>query len=373
VIKLAELLKNKYPLAVAEKISNMILAVHPSFDVEGFVNHVQLGYDQLELMDRGRKIAAALKVFLPDNFEQAVGILLASVEVAVEQDENNSLASFIFMPHCIFVSDNGLDNFDLSMHALYLLTQKFTSEFAIRPFIQRYPEKSLALLALWAKDANLHVRRLVSEGTRTRLPWASRLPEFIQDPSAVISLLELLKDDTEMYVRRSVANNLNDIGKDHPVLLAEIAKNWLNNASKNRVWLVKHALRGAIKRGEKGALEALGYGSFADVKIENVGITPEQAQIGGSVQVSFELLNQGHKTTALMVDFSIHFVKANGKANPKVFKLKAVELAPNQSLMFSKKVSLKPMTTRTLYLGAHKVEVVINGQNTQLGEFQLKK
>lgn len=368
-----ELLKNKYPLAVAETISQMILDVHPSFDAEGFVIHVQLGYDQLELMARGRKIAAALKVFLPKDFEQAVGILLASLDVPIEHDENNGLGSFIFMPHTMYVTDNGLEDFDLAMQAHYQLTQRFTSEFAIRPFIQRYPEKCLALFALWATDVNQHVRRLVSEGTRTRLPWASRLPEFIQDPSPVIKLLELLKDDTELYVRRSVANNLNDIGKDHPALLAKVAKTWLKNASKDRVWLVKHALRSAIKRGEQGALQALGYGDLVDVKIENVTLTPETAKMGASIHLSFDLLNQANTPAALMVDFAIHFIKANGKASPKVFKLKAVELGGNQSLRLSKKVSLKPMTTRTLYAGIHKVAVLINGHNTPLGEFYLRE
>lgn len=369
---MAELLKNKYPLAVAEKISKMIVDVHPSFDAQGFINHVQQGYEQLELMQRGRKIAAALKVYLPNEFEKAVNILLASLDSPIENDENNSLASFLYMPHTMYVTDNGLDYFDISMQAHYQLTQKFTSEFAIRPFIERYPEKSLALLAVWAKDANYHVRRLVSEGTRPRLPWASRLSKFIQDPTAVIALLAQLKDDPELYVRRSVANNLNDIGKDHPELLAEVAKSWLINASKERVWLVKHALRSAIKRGEKAALEALGYGAIADVKIVNVDVTPQQAKIGTSVQVSFDLCNRATKTAALMVDFAIFFVKANGKAKPKVFKLKAVELGANQTLKFSKKVSLKPMTTRTLYEGLHKVDVIINGESSSLGEFYLK-
>jgi 3-methyladenine DNA glycosylase AlkC len=333
---------------------------------------VQQGYDSLELMDRGRKIATALKVYLPEDFKSAVGILIASLDSPVEHNENNSMASFIFLPHTIYVTENGLDDFDTSMQAHYQLTQRFTSEFAIRPFIQRYPEKCFALLKLWTNDSNQHIRRLVSEGTRPRLPWASRLPEFIQDPTPVIQLLELLKDDPELYVRRSVANNLNDIGKDHPELLASIAKRWLKNASADRAWLVKHALRSAIKRGEQGALQALGYGNVADVNVENVLISPEKAKMGTSVQINFELINQSVKTASLMVDFSIHFIKANGKANPKVFKLKALELASKQSHVFSKKVSLKPMSTRTLYAGLHKVEVIINGQNTLIGEFELR-
>ncbi|WP_293750427.1 DNA alkylation repair protein [uncultured Paraglaciecola sp.] len=370
---MAEPLKNNYGIDIVTKISNMLQHVDVNFDSEGFVAHVQQGYDSLELMERGRKIATALKVYLPDDFKSAVEILIASLDSPVEHEENNSIASFIFLPHTIYVTDNGLNDFDTSMQAHYQLTQRFTSEFAIRPFIQRYPEKCLALLKLWANDSNQHVRRLVSEGTRTRLPWASRLPEFIQDPSPVIVLLELLKDDPELYVRRSVANNLNDIGKDHPELLANIAKRWLNNASKDRIWLVKHSLRSAIKRGEKGALEALGYGQVVDVKIQQVNITPEKAKMGSSVQINFELINQSRKKAALMVDFSILFIKANGKANPKVFKLKAIEIEPAQTLRFSKKVSLKAMTTRILYAGKHQVEVIINGQRTLIGHFDLNE
>ena len=370
---MAEPLKNHYGIGIVSKIAHMLQHVDPHFDCDGFIAHVQPGYDKLELMERGRKIASFKGLSYLMTLTKRWLFYWRLWTRLWSMTKTTALASFIFLPHTIYVTENGLDDFETSMHAHYQLTQRFTSEFAIRPFIQRYPEKCLALIDLWATDSNLHVRRLVSEGTRPRLPWASRLPEFIQDPSAVIALLELLKDDTELYVRRSVANNLNDIGKDHPELLAEVAKKWLKGASKDRVWLVKHALRSAIKRGEQGALEALGYGDVADVKIENVAITPQQAKVGSSVQMNFELLNQASKNAALMVDFAIHFVKANGKANPKVFKLKAVELAPNQSLTFSKKVSLKPMTTRTLYAGLHKVEVIINGQKTQLGEFNLSQ
>ncbi|MGJ8678935.1 DNA alkylation repair protein [Paraglaciecola sp.] len=368
---MAEPLKNQYGLEIPEKIADMTLSVFSKFDKQGFIKWISTDYDSLELMDRGRKISAALKVFLPDNYQQAVKILLDSAEQTVEFDEGNSIASFLFMPHVNFVAENGLDDFDTSMFALYILTQKFTSEFAIRPFIQGYPEKTLKLLTKWTQDPNEHVRRLVSEGTRPRLPWASRLPEFIKDPQAVIALLELLKDDPALYVRRSVANNLNDIGKDHPCLLADIAKRWLKEASPERTWLVKHALRSAIKRGEKGALEALGYGKPANVLIQNVSVSPETAKVGGAINIVFDLQNLANSKVNLMVDFAIHFVKANGSSAAKVFKLKACELQPQAVQSFSKKVSLKPMTTRTLYSGIHKVEVMINGQTHPLAAFNL--
>ncbi|MCF2946633.1 DNA alkylation repair protein [Paraglaciecola aquimarina] len=370
---MAEPLKNHYGIEIAEKISAMTLKVYPSFDAAGFIDVIKTDYESLELMERGRKISAALKQFLPNDYLQALKILLASAKQPTQVDEDNSIASFIFMPHVNFVAENGLDNFEASMHAHYVLTQKFTSEFGIRPFIQKYPEQTMALLSNWATDDNYHVRRLVSEGTRPRLPWASRLPEFIADPQPVIKLLELLKDDPELYVRRSVANNLNDIGKDHPDLLADIAKRWLKGASEERKWLVKHALRSAIKRGEKGALEALGYGKPANVVIQNISVSPAITQIGGSITVGFDLQNLANTKTNMMVDCVIHFIKANGASSAKVFKLKACELKPQGVRSFSKKVSLKPMTTRTLYAGMHKVDVMINGQTRPLGEFELRQ
>ena len=164
------------------------------------------------------------------------------------------------MPHCFFVAEYGLDHFEPSMQAHYQLTQRFTAEFSIRPFLIKHTEATLARLRQWARDPNEHVRRLVSEGTRPRLPWASRLPAFQADPAPVLALLELLKDDPALYVRRSVANNLNDIGKDHPRVLMQTAQRWMRDATPERAWVVRHALRWAVKQGDPAALKVLGFG-----------------------------------------------------------------------------------------------------------------
>ena len=171
------------------------------------------------------------------------------------------MAAFLYMPHLFFVARHGLDHFEDSMRAQYALTQRFTAEYSIRAFLEKHPEATLARLREWAADPSQHVRRLVSEGTRPRLPWAPRLRAFQKDPRPVLELLELLKDDPELYVRRSVANNLNDIGKDHPALLTAVAKRWLRGATPERRWIVDHALRSAVKRADAGALGALGYGA----------------------------------------------------------------------------------------------------------------
>jgi 3-methyladenine DNA glycosylase AlkC len=256
------------------------------------------------------------------------------------------------------------------MRAQHALTQRFTAEFSIRAFLEKHPEATLTRLRQWASDPSPHVRRLVSEGSRPRLPWAPRLRAFQKDPRPVLELLELLKDDPELYVRRSVANNLNDIGKDHPALLATVAKRWLRGASPERRWIVGHALRSAVKRADANALAALGYGGKAEVALSDVRITPQRAKIGGSVTVSFVLRNKALKPQRVMADLVVHFVKARG-TGAKTFKLKALDLPPLTSIGLSKKIGLQQLTTRRHYPGNHKVEAQLNGQRVNVGSFRL--
>jgi len=202
-------------------------------------------------------------------------------------------------------------------------------------------------------------------------PWPARLPAFQKNPAPVIELLELLKDDPALYVRRSVANNLNDIGKDHPELLAKTAKQWLKGASDERRWIVQHALRSAVKRGEAGALEVLGFGQSARVDIGNACITPKRVVMGEKVSIAFDVSNTSTKPQEVLVDFCIHYVKAGGKTSAKVFKLKVVRLAPHETVRLSKTVSTAEMTTRKHHAGLHRVEVLLNGQARALGKFDL--
>lgn len=349
----------------------MISPVFRQFPADEFVQNTLDGYEQLDLMQRGKKIAAALHQHLPENFPEAAEILIASLGSKLVETEDIGMSPFLYLPHAMFVAERGIEHFEISMRAQYELTQRFTAEFSIRPFLERYPEATLARLAEWATDPSPHVRRLVSEGTRPRLPWAPRLRKFQQDPTPVLVLLELLKDDPSLYVRRSVANNLNDIGKDHPDVLAEIACRWMKNATENRRWLIRHALRSALKRGEAGALKVLGFGEPAQVGVTKISITPEQAKIGGAVTLAFEITNTGMQTQSVLVDFCVHYIKANGKPGPKVFKLKAVTLAPRETAQMQKKISLAEMTTRKHYSGHHTIDVLLNGEAIQLGAFEL--
>ena len=368
---MAEPLKNQFGVEIPGKLARMIFRSFPTFKQDAFVRDALDGYEALSLMPRAWKIARTLRGYLPANYPLAAEILIASLGPKLDKTEGNGMDVFLYLPHVCFVAEYGLDHFDVSMRAQHELTQRFTAEFSIRPFLERHPEATLARLKDWTQDSNPHVRRLVSEGTRPRLPWAPRLREFQKDPRPVLVLLELLKDDPELYVRRSVANNLNDIGKDHPSLLVKTARRWMKNASNERRWLVSHALRSAVKRAEPGALEVMGFGREPKVSISKVSIRPKRVVMGSSVKIAFEVTNTDVKIQRLLVDFRVHFMKANGKPSPKVFKLKVVELAPRETVQLGKTISLAEMTTRKHYPGAHLVEIVLNGHTQPLGKFEL--
>ena len=272
------------------------------------------------------------------------------------------MEAFLYMPHVFYVAEFGAEHFEASMRAQYELTQRFTAEYSIRVFLECFPERTLARLREWAHDESVHVRRLVSEGTRPRLPWAPRLRAFQADPRPVLELLDLLKDDPELYVRRSVANNLNDIGKDNPAVLIETCRRWAQDATAERRWLIRHALRSAVKRGEPAALEILGFGEATAASVREIRVVPAVVPIGESVTFAVELANEGSSTERLLVDLRVHFVKANGRPGPKVFKLKELELQPQASAHLVKTISLAQHTTRTHYPGRHRVEVLVNGR-----------
>jgi 3-methyladenine DNA glycosylase AlkC len=281
------------------------------------------------------------------------------------------MAPFFYLPHVLFVAERGLDHFDLSMRAQYELTKRFSAESSIRPYIARDPERTFAVLRGWTSDANAHVRRLVSEGTRLRLPWASRVAWLDAHPDRVLELLDLLKDDPATMVRRSVANNLNDLGKVHRALLVRTCTAWLAGAPAARRALVEHALRSAVKRGDPEALRLLGYGKKPAVAIEEVRFDPAQVAIGGRVSMRFVLRSTSRTPQELLVDVAVHFVKAAGHAAPKVFKLKRIALPPRGQVELQTRISLAVHTTRKPRPGTHAVDVLVNGEARRAGSFEV--
>jgi len=241
-------------------IHNLSL-VHPGFDGASFRKTALTGLKPLAILGRGHHLARALRAHLPQRYEDALEILVRSLTPPLPHDHDLGLAVFFYLPHVSFVAtygieveeNSGQDPFEVSMKAQYELTRRFTAEFSMRPFLIRWPERTLARLLEWTRDPDPQVRRLCSEATRPRLPWAPRIPAFVQDPRPTLPILEALKDDPELYVRRSVANHLGDIAKDHPELMLEICQRWSKDASPGRKWLIRHALRYPARKGMKKA------------------------------------------------------------------------------------------------------------------------
>lgn len=364
-------LKSFFDARIVNEIAADLHRAHRRFDKASFSAACLNGLDGLELIARGWHIAEAMRRHLPPKFPDAARILIDSLPPSGTPRSDDKMDTFRYLPHTQFVSKYGLDHFEDSMRAQYELTQRFTAEFSVRAFFERYPRETHARFVQWASDPNVHVRRLVSEGSRPRLPWGTRLRQFQKDPSPVLELLELLKDDPELYVRRSVANNLNDIAKDHPGVAIDTCRRW-RNGGPNRMWIINHALRSLIKKGDSGALSVVGFAAAPKVRINSTTLTPPRLNIGETLRLSVTLASESLKKQDLLVDFAVHYVKANGATAPKVFKLSSLTLAARETATLNASVAFRQMTTRRHYPGVHKIDLLINGVAVRLGSVALK-
>jgi 3-methyladenine DNA glycosylase AlkC len=365
----ADQLKHFFDGALVGRIGDAMVRAHRGFPRDRFVAEARRGLGSLELMDRGRHIAGALRRALPDDYPRAVEILIASLGPVGADLEGGGMAPFFYLPHVILVAEHGLGHFEASMRAQYELTQRFTAEFSLRAFLDRYPAESLAVLARWATDPSVHVRRLVSEGTRPRLPWAPRLRRFDDDPTPILALLETLRDDPELYVRRSVANHLGDIAKGAPERVLAVCECWMKDATPERAWMVRHALRYLVKKGDRRALAVLGFGKTS-VAVSG-HIAPVKVAIGDKASVEVTVRSTAKKAQELEVDLAVHFVKADGSARPKVFKLRTLTLAAGAAASASRTITFATLTTRKPYPGRHVVEAIVNGQAFPIGHIDV--
>jgi 3-methyladenine DNA glycosylase AlkC len=356
-----------------ERLAEELSRAEPSFPSRAFIAQATQGLDDLELLDRGRQIARAMRAHLPLDDARAVDVLLRSLgpEHATDELLGLGMAPFHYLPHTIVVAEHGLDDFERSFHALYELTKRFTAEASIRAFLAKDPERTFAQLAVWTTDDNAHVRRLVSEGTRLRLPWAPRVAWLDANPRRVLTLLQTLRDDPATLVRRSVANNLNDMSKVHPELVLETCHEWLRAPSSTTPALVRHALRTRVKRGDTRALALLGAHERPAVEVVDARLSATAVPLGGDVRVRFGIRSTASHAQHLIVDYAIHYVKARGATHAKVFKLKRLTLAPDGSASFDARISLATMTTRRHYPGCHRIEAIVNGVAFPLGAFDV--
>ncbi len=361
------------PKAVNE-MADRLHKTWPVFDKKKFTKSINPELPKLTYSERLKLITINLEKHLPTDFPKAVEILLSAQLPPYDSDIlGNPNERFITVTNTAFISRNGLEHFDISMNALYEMTKRLTAEFDIRIFLDKYPDETLAILKKWAKDKNPHVRRLVSEGSRPFLPWGKRLNNIKDNPMLTLELLELLKNDPSEYVRRSVANHLNDHTKNHPDLIVKTLKKWKKeHPGKNMDRLIKHATRTLIKNGHAGALELLGFERGAAAVVKKLAVD-KKIKIGGYLNFSFNIVSTGNKLQNLIVDYIIYFKKSDGSLSPKVFKMTTKKISKKETISLSKRHSFKIITTRVYYMGKHQLAIQINGEEKSKTDFTLEK
>ncbi|MEL6589961.1 MAG: DNA alkylation repair protein [Bacteroidota bacterium] len=359
-----EPLKNRYNRTFFDALLQDFEASGHPLDAKAFYQAILIPeWEAMELKTRLRHITTVLHQLIDRPFAEAIQILKP---VAARQEPS---FEHMFFPD--YVELYGLEeDWDIAMDALEHFTQYSSSEFAIRPFILRDAERVMQQMKRWAKHPNYHVRRLASEGCRPRLPWAMALPDFKKDPTPILPILELLKQDETDYVRRSVANNLNDIAKDHPQRVIEIAQEW-QGQHKDTDWIVKHACRSMLKQGLPAALRLFGFGDPAAVTVSALRATPDQLAIGEDLNFSFTLQHHAEESLKLRVEYGIYYMKANGKQNRKVFMITENQYEPGKTYSFERKQSFQNLSTRKHYPGPHRLVIIINGEEQEEVGFEL--
>ena len=372
--------KNLLNPALVAEAAAQLKRHHRRFDAAAFTALAGTGLEALVMKARALQICAALEATLPADFDAAAGLLEKSLapptapgEISAAPGLHQGLRGWILWPVGEYIARHGQAQPERALVALHALTQRFTAEFAIRPFIARHPALAFQTLQRWVADPNPHVRRLVSEGSRPRLPWGQRLHSLVADPSPTLPLLEALQDDPSEYVRRSVANHLNDIAKDHPALVAAWLHQHLPAAPAPRRALLRHASRTLVKQGHAPTLQAwglgLGYSGSATLRV-----SPARVVVGESVDLELQLQASmaASAAQALVIDYAVHHVKADGSLSPKVFKGWQLTLAPGEAVTLRKRHSMKPVTTRRYHAGRHGLTVQVNGQTVAEGHFTLR-
>ena len=364
---MAEPLKDSFDAAMVGRIGADLHTVDPTFDVTGFVAEATRDFASLGLSGRAAAVSQALVGRLPEDPAVAIGLIRRSLPPESETSAWQGMEGFRLWPFTMFIAEHGLDCFEESMAAQYDITRRFTAEFSIRTFIDRRYGATMGRLHDWVSDPSPAVRRLVSEGTRPRLPWAPVLRRFVDDPAPVLPLLEQLKDDGSEYVRRSVANNLNDIARDHPDITLDVCERWM---APERRRLVRHALRGLVKAGDARALSILGFAADTPARVDSCVVEPTSVRIGDTVAVDVMIVNPSRSPTPVAVDLQVWFVRPGGH-HRKVFKGAEFELPARGRRSLRRRVSLGQLSTRTVHPGEHRVVPLVNGVASGAVAFQV--
>ena len=365
---MSSLLKDLYSPLFYDRLSESLLRTVPAFDKKKFVSLIYTeDFEGKELKERMRHTTLALHQFLPKDFPKAV-ILLEKIMNGLRQDgSGEDRLEWMFFPD--YIETFGIDDFENSIKALEFTTQFVSCEFAVRPFILKYESKMISQMLKWSLHKNHKVRRLASEGSRPRLPWAVAIPALKKDPSPILPILENLKSDISESVRRSVANSLNDIAKDNPMIVLDIAKRW-KGQSKETDAVIKHGCRTLLKQGHMEILQHYGLAS-TNLTVTNFEILTPDVNIGENLEFSFTITNDQPDNQTVRLEYAVYFQKANGQLAKKVFKISEKTFLANEIISFHRKQSFRLITTRKFYSGQHQLSVIVNGAEKIKGHFNL--
>ena len=362
---MADLMKNMYNHDSIYKFAADIQAIYSPFLVDEFMKStMDKSWNDLELKGRVQQISLNLGKFLPPNYSEAIGI--------IDKVVPNHGTGFwsIFCPNFIETFGQDESHWDISIAALERYTPFSSSEFAVRPFIINHEERMMAQMYAWSKHENEHVRRLASEGCRPALPWGQALTKYKKDPTPILPILEQLKTDPSLYVRKSVANNINDISKTHPDLVVKLAKNWYGENEYTN-WIVKHGCRTLLKKGNRDVLAIFGYNNAAHIEIADFALDAAAVSIGSSITFGFTI--SAKEATKVRLEYGIDYVKANGKTSRKIFQISESTLKANAKKQHKKTHDLINLSTRKHYPGIHSIALIVNGTESGKLDFELKE
>ncbi|MEQ8623859.1 MAG: DNA alkylation repair protein [Vicingaceae bacterium] len=366
---MAEALKEVYTKAFFEQLLSTFQKVLPSINKEGFLEKIFTpSWKKLELKARISHIAEVMQHCLPANFKQAVPYLINLTE---ELERNGVKGGYehLFIPE--YIEKKGLNEEKIALNCIEKVTQFVSCEFAIRPFITQNQQSVMSQLYKWSKHPNENVRRLASEGCRPRLPWSAALINFKKDPTPILHILENLKSDNSLYVRKSVANNLNDISKDHPELFLQLANRW-KGKNEHSDWIVKHAARTLLKSGNARAMQLFGYAANHKLSIKDFNLASTSIQLGEQVNFSFLLENKVNQPLKVRLEYGIYFKKQSGANTRKVFKISERNINPKEQLRVQKAHFIKAISTRKYYAGEQFISLIINGVELDQLAFELE-
>jgi 3-methyladenine DNA glycosylase AlkC len=362
------LLKDLYSESFYKKLTDALQVVLPGFDAKSFTKEIYSGsFDTMELKQRMRHTTMVMHAFFPPLFSDASKVLVRLVKQLRENEVGEDQLAFMFLPD--FIECYGLDDYEDGVEMLEFMTQFVSCEFAVRPFLIKYKDKMMAQMLQWSQHESYKVRRFASEGSRPALPWAMAVPFLKKDPALVLPILENLKNDPSEWVRRSVANNLNDISKIKPEIVLELAGRW-KGISKETDAIIKHGCRSLLKQGHADILLHYALES-KHIELDHFVISTAVVKIGDSLDFSFSVKNNGPVKQLVRLEYAVYYKRLNGQVSKKVFKISERIFEPEESATINRKQSFRVITTRTFYPGTHRLSVILNGKESILQDFEL--